>query len=250
MLLGAFILCVEFAKKLQKAASPAPVFDINWRMGSVAEVFLIFVSFQAVAVFFKNPFVGSAHHEGVEAVWAMVEYLFLLVLVWFILRFILKKDLAHAGWRLEEMKADAQVAFRGILFIGVLTVLTNFLYWTELLTPSSKIIRHIKISDLFSQGIFSLIQMGLVLLVSPACEETFYRGFVYPVLRNSLPRGISIFLLSLFFSAVHFQWSYFVLLFLMSWAVTAAYDKTQRLFAPLAIHGFYNLLVLLGFFSY
>ncbi len=248
-LFGVFVVLAFFAKKMFKDA-PQQVFDANWHMGSVAQVFLIFVIFQAIAVYFKNPFVGSQYQEGIESAWAIVEYFFLFALLWVVLRFALGKDLAHAGWQLADIRLDARVAFQGILLLGVMAVLTNFLYWTELLTPSSKIIEHVKISDLFSQGIFSVIQMSLVLFVSPVCEETFYRGFIYPVLRNALPRGVSIFLLSAFFAAVHLQWSYFILLFLMSWVVTLAYEKTQSLAAPVAIHVSYNLLVLLGVFTY
>lgn len=249
LIFGAFALLAAAGSKMVKDPG-APVFDANWNMRSVAEVFFIFIAFQAVAVYFKTPFMDSPDLEGIVAVWAIVEYLFLFVLLWFILRFVLGKDLAHVGWHSGGLAEDAVVAFRGILFLGVLAGLTNFLYWTEILTPSTKIIERVTLASLFSKGIFSVLQMVLVLIVSPVCEETFYRGFIYPVLRNKLPRFLAVGLVSLFFAAVHFQWNYFILLFLMSCAVTVAYDKTKRLVAPVAIHAVYNILIMLGVFSY
>ncbi len=228
----------------------APAFDINWDMVAVAQVFFVFLSFQAVAIFFKNPLMGSEQLGGLVSVWSVIEYLFLFVLIWVILRFVLRNDLAHVGWHVGDFKEEGAVALRGMIVVIILAVLTNFLYWTEILERSSKIIERVTLKDIFSNGVFSVIQVILVLLLSPVAEETFYRGFIYPVLRNKLPPALSGILLSLFFAAVHFQWGYFVLLFFMSYAATMAYEKTRRLMAPVAIHIFYNVLVLFGLFSY
>ena len=244
-----FVLMTFAGAHFFKSSQPSG-FDVNWDMRIVAEIFFTFLLFQAVAVYFKTPFMDSENLEGIVTVWSLIEYVFLFILLWVVARFALGRGLAQMGWRAENLHKDVVVAFRGILFIGVLAGLTNFLYWTEILTVSSKIVERVTLASLLSNGIFSILQMILVLIISPICEETFYRGFIYPVLRNKLPKVFAIVLVSLFFASVHFQWNYFPLLFLMSCAVTVAYDKTQRLVAPVAMHAFYNVLIMLGFFSY
>ena len=244
-----FVLLAWLGAKLYKRPEQA-LFDINWSMGSVAEVFFMFLVFQMVSLYFKNPFMDSDDLEGIVSAWSIVEYIFLFVLLWFVVRFVHRKGLAYLGWRLPDPAADARVAYKGILFICLLALLTYFLYWTEILAPSIKIIHKMTLATLFSNGLFSVLQIVLVLLVSPVCEETFYRGFVYPVLRNSLPKGLAIVLVSLFFAAVHYQWHFMPLLFILSCALTQAYDTTRRLTASVLIHSFYNLLILFGFFSY
>ena len=246
---GLLVLLARLCARRVKTPVP-PAFDINWDMVAVAQVFFVFVFFQAIAIFFKNPLMNSEYLEGLVSVWSVIEYLFLFVLVWVILRFVLRNDLAHVGWHVGDFKEEGIVALRGMIVVIILAVLTNFLYWTEILERSSKILERVTLKDIFSNGVFSVIQVILVLLLSPVAEETFYRGFIYPVLRNKLPTAMAAILLSLFFAAVHFQWGYFVLLFFVSYAATMAYERTRRLLAPVGIHVFYNGMVLFGFFSY
>jgi membrane protease YdiL (CAAX protease family) len=248
-LFGLFVFFFWVGARLFKAPQ-GPDFDVPWGMGSVVEIYLFFIAFQAVAIFFKTPHMGDENLEGIIAIWSTLEYLFLLVMVWCVLRFVLGQGLGYAGWAIGKFASDWPIAIRGILFIGVVAGILNFLYWTEILTPSSKIEYEVSLSGIFAGGVFSSIHVVLVLLISPICEETFYRGFAYPVLRNRLPKLFSILLVSSFFAAVHFQWSHFLYVFLMSWAATEAFDRTKRLFASMCIHSVYNALVLSGVFTY
>ncbi len=247
---GLFALIAAFAaRKTQVPAGTA--WDIPWGMRSVTEVFLIFLGFQALSLVFKNP--GGLEQDAVQTlalIWSAIEYVFLFVLIWFFTTFVHHRTFAAAGWGAGHWREDADKAVRGVLFIAVLAVLTNFLYWTELLSRSSKIIERASLSGLFAEGPVALLRMALVLVISPACEETFYRGYAYPALRKRLPIGLATGLLALFFASVHFQWNYFILLMLMSCAATLAYEKSRRLWAPVAIHACYNFFVLMGWFTY
>jgi len=228
----------------------APVFPISWSMSSVAQVFFIYVFFQAAAVYFKDPSAAGEQLPGLMALWAAIENLFLFALLWLYLRFGLWSNLRDVGWCRLQGSRDISVLIRGIFFIIVLAVLTNFLYWTEILERSDKVIARVRFQDILGSGGLAWTQLALVLLIAPVCEETFYRGFMYPVLRNRLPGAFSAVLLSLFFASGHFQWSYFVPVFLMSVACTVAYEKTRCVWVSVAIHAFYNFLVTFGVFSY
>ncbi len=227
-----------------------PLFNINWGLWSVSEVFVIVILFQVISSYLKNPMVARHNLEGAVTLWTTVEYLFLFMILWYTLRIVLNRNLADVGWHVGILKEDFMALLRGVLFVSVVAVLVNFVYWTEILPATSKIIREVTLRTVFSNGFFSVVQVILVLLFSPVVEEVFYRGFIYPVLRNRLPRSYSIILVSLFFASMHFQWNWFLLLFLMSCAASAAYDRTQRLAAPIIIHSFYNILVLWGYFNY
>ncbi len=249
LLFGIFLMLIRIGAGWVKSHGKLE-FQISWGLREVAEVFFIFLAFQAIAIYFKQPLDAGDNLEGVVAVWSAVEYLFLIVLIWCFVRQLLGSRMANLGWIPGRRTRDIFITLQGFATIVVLAVLTNLLYWTEILERSSKIIRSVSFHELISGGLFSSVQIGLVLLISPVCEETLYRGFIYPVLRNRLPAPLSAILISLFFAALHFDPSNFMLLFLMSIAATIAYEKSRWIGAPIAVHAFYNALVLKGFFAY
>ncbi len=249
LLFGVLLLLIRIGAKLFKSHGKPP-YQIPWGLRAVAEIFFIFLAFQAIAIYFKQPLAGGDNLEGVVAVWSVIEYLFLIVLIWYFVRHVLGSRMANLGWIAARRTRDMFIVLKGLAYVGVLCVLTDLLYWTEILERSSKIIRGVSFHELISEGFFSSVQIGLVLLVSPVCEETLYRGFIYPVLRNRLPAALSAILISIFFAAVHFDPSNFILIFLMSMGATMAYEKSRWIGAPIAVHAFYNALVLKGLFAY
>jgi hypothetical protein len=87
-----------------------------------------------------------------------------------------------------------------------------------------------------------LIVFLIVVLAAPLCEEIFFRGYLYPPMRNALGIGPAIFLNGLLFSLVHFS------LFGLFSRIAAGcvfcylYEYKEDLFAPITAHAINNFI--------
>ncbi len=87
-------------------------------------------------------------------------------------------------------------------------------------------------------------------LITVSCEESFYRGFCYPVFRNKFGVFRGILVTSLIFTLAH----YFRFDFFYTWLVSIPiefvtalsfgilYEKTRSVFAPITAHLIFNYL--------
>ena len=80
-----------------------------------------------------------------------------------------------------------------------------------------------------------------VLLVPPA-EETLFRGVLYPWIKQAgLPR-VALWGTSLVFALVHFNLVSFLPLMVFALLLTALYERTDNLLAPVTAHAMFNAL--------
>jgi uncharacterized protein len=96
------------------------------------------------------------------------------------------------------------------------------------------------------------VGVGLVLLfcftlviLAPVCEEIFFRGYLYPALRNRMNKQPAMFLNGLLFAAAHFDIVGFLPRFLLGYGLCWMYDDNHTLVGPIAGHALYNGLILL-----
>jgi len=84
--------------------------------------------------------------------------------------------------------------------------------------------------------VFGLIT---VLLVPPA-EETFFRGILYPWIKQAGYPRLALWGTSLLFAAIHNNLPSFVPLLVLALALAILYERTGNLLAPIAAHAVFN----------
>jgi membrane protease YdiL (CAAX protease family) len=87
------------------------------------------------------------------------------------------------------------------------------------------------------QAYFGLAAVG----VAPVAEELFFRGILYPTIKQrGFPR-LAWWGTALFFAAIHANVMTFVPLTVLALVFTALYERTGNLLAPIAAHAVFNL---------
>lgn len=92
-------------------------------------------------------------------------------------------------------------------------------------------------------GLVFLLFATLVVL-APVCEEIFFRGHLYPALRNRVDRQPAMIVNGLLFAAAHFEIVGFLPRFLLGWGLCYIYERKRNLSGPIAGHALYNGLIL------
>ena len=85
-------------------------------------------------------------------------------------------------------------------------------------------------------------------LIAPVCEELFFRGYLYAVLKEAGLRSAGVFV-TLFFALVHGVDAMFLPRLLMGFLLLCLMLRTESLLAPVLVHAVYNLTVLLLSFA-
>lgn len=95
------------------------------------------------------------------------------------------------------------------------------------------------------RGYLLMLAVGL----APVFEETFFRGFMYPALKNRLGIAGGLAVVSLVFATVHLNLNAFVPVFVLGAMLGIAYEVTGTILVPVTIHALFNTanLVLLLF---
>lgn len=94
---------------------------------------------------------------------------------------------------------------------------------------------------------FTLIAVAiLVIVVAPAAEEFFFRGFFYRALRTRLGIASAAVLDGLLFGAIHYDGSSTLVLLpvlaVLGLVFCLVYEKTGTLFATIGLHAFNNII--------
>jgi hypothetical protein len=76
---------------------------------------------------------------------------------------------------------------------------------------------------------------------APVCEELYFRGFVYPVLRHRFGIPAAVTITSCLFAAVHLDLVRFLFLALLGAFLAIVCEKTRSLLPAIAAHSAYNL---------
>jgi membrane protease YdiL (CAAX protease family) len=82
----------------------------------------------------------------------------------------------------------------------------------------------------------------LALFLAPVVEELFFRGMLYPAIKQAGFPRLAVWGVSLLFALVHFNLVSFVPLFVLAILLTLLYEHTDNLLAPIAAHALFNAL--------
>lgn len=83
-------------------------------------------------------------------------------------------------------------------------------------------------------------------VVAPMKEEMFFRGLIYPPLRQTFGRGKGILLTGLFFAALHLEVIRFIPLFIGGVVLTWLYERSGNIWTSIVAHGTWNILMALA----
>ncbi len=97
---------------------------------------------------------------------------------------------------------------------------------------------------------FNYVIMGVLIVVfAPVLEEIFFRGFVYPLMRNSGNVKRAILLSAFIFASLHFSLWAFLPITCIGYFLASLYERTGSLYASITFHVLNNLMtVLIVFF--
>lgn len=99
-----------------------------------------------------------------------------------------------------------------------------------------------------SPGLIVLLFVTLVVL-APVCEEIFFRGYLYPTLRNRMNMQPAMVVNGVLFAAAHLQLVGFLPRLLLGYGLSYLYEKNRTLGGPIVGHALYNgLIVVLSLF--
>lgn len=107
---------------------------------------------------------------------------------------------------------------------------------------------------LASSGVSGLLVFLLIftlVVLAPVCEEIFFRGYLYPALRNRMSVQPAMVLNGLLFAAAHFEIVGFLPRMLLGYGLCYMYERNHSLTGPMVGHALYNglLILLFGVFS-
>lgn len=128
------------------------------------------------------------------------------------------------------------------LFVGV-GLLGSFL--TKVLgTPPYQSFALAVIGANYPWEFILLVFLGGV--VAPIKEEMFFRGVIYPPLRQAFGRGKGILLTGLFFAALHLEIIRFLPLLIGGIVLTWLYERSASIWPAIVAHGTWNVLMALA----
>jgi len=242
-----FVLAVELVSRLLKKDYRS--FDVEWSTRGIIEVFLIFTGFQAATVFFKGD-IEMTTLESVTTFWAIIQYLFLFVLTLYFAFFQYGSTAGKLGCTTHGLTWDLIKAGEYIVYLALACALVKIAYLYELAEPTTRITNRISWQEFLAGGGVMYMKYWLVFLISPVTEEIFYRGYIFPVVRNKIGPLLGALFVSLFFAAVHFDNRFCILIFLLSFTLCYLYEKRRSLIAPILLHIAYNVFIVLGLFTH
>ena len=91
--------------------------------------------------------------------------------------------------------------------------------------------------------------LGIATVVlAPAAEETLFRGILYPAIKQAGYPRLALWLTSFAFAGMHANAVAFLPLLVLSLLLTALYEKTGNLLAPIMAHALFNSIELVNLF--
>jgi len=243
----------------RRPARPAVFPNAPWGVG---EAFVIFFASMAIAAT-VGLVLSQALNISTASLSSRIVYIFIssIVLYSFLLAGTFysvvvrhKSTLSAIGIKLEGMGKSLTwgVGLGVPLFIGAL----GLAYISQLITgpttsnsPISRSMNQVATAGV-STGFVFLLVFTLVVL-APVCEEIFFRGYLYPALRNRMDMQPAMILNGILFAAAHFELVGFLPRMLLGYGLCYMYDRNRNLAASMLGHALYNalLIVLFGVFN-
>ena len=101
------------------------------------------------------------------------------------------------------------------------------------------------IEKFFQTRMYAYLMAGFGILIAPAIEELYFRGFLYPVLARAVGMVAGVAMTSLAFTLLHglqlsFSWAAMLMIFIVGLALTLVRAWTRSVAAGVLLHMSYN----------
>jgi len=223
-----------------------------WGVGEAAIIFAIaYVAASAISFFvyqvLKNTFTTTTAAFLLIFFSSVVLYSFLLAGTFYSVKVRHRSTLTALGLKLDGLGKGIGLGFAiGIpLFVAAIFVayVIQKIVGPTTTDQVSKSVNKIA-SGGVNAGLIALLVITLVVL-APICEEIFFRGYLYPALRNRMNRQPAMVLNGLLFAAAHFELIGFVPRAVLGYGLCYIYERNRTLGGSITGHALYNGLVLL-----
>lgn len=87
-----------------------------------------------------------------------------------------------------------------------------------------------------------VVMLAILTVVVPIAEETFFRGFVYRVLRERWGVAVGVLASASFFGVVHLEPVHFLPIFVLGVILAYSLERTRSLLPAIAVHAVNNLV--------
>jgi membrane protease YdiL (CAAX protease family) len=92
-----------------------------------------------------------------------------------------------------------------------------------------------------ASGMWDRVVLGIVtIILAPVAEETFFRGILYPTIKQAGFPRLALWTTSLLFAVIHKNLVVFVPLLALAIALTMLYERFDNLLAPITAHALFN----------
>lgn len=210
---------------------PAAPWKTREILAGIGLVILLNVVFALLIIWLSNKAISI--DQGLVAL--LTEAVFLFAAWFFSVRFY------KLGWSsLGFTKFRPAFIGLGCGFIA-LTYVFNIIYSLLVLFPLGLTVQ----GKMFSLLINMPMSIGLSLaitVVSPFCEEVFFRGFLFAGLRQKLGWKLAAVISSAFFAAMHLEWTALLPIFLLGLFLAFLYERSRSLWPSIMMHAMNNII--------
>jgi len=220
----------------------------RWSFGELGRVVLLVVMIAGLLPFVRIALLASQHQWSLDThVWMTVSMLFLdLLVVLAILTFAigkgrsLRKMFGMSSAR--QVGRSIRVGFRGYLavfpWIFMLLLLIVKLAQAFHIKPPFEPIHELILQE--QRPAVLALTMLLACVVGPLAEEFFFRGMLYPAIRQRSSRLTAMLASAAVFSLIHTNLLGFLPIMVLGCLLADLYERTGSLSSPLFVHVVHN----------
>ena len=244
---GLLLWAAARVRRRQPILRQQPIIEAQWTLWDVAKIaciylFLMFLGFSVVSRII--PLHGISEDKAL-LVSLGVNYFALAGTLLFICRVVCVErgqPLRALGWALPGGPSDLRrtagcyAALQPLFFAALFITQALAARFGIKLQPQEIVPRFMS-----EQSLSVMVTiMVLACVVAPILEETFFRGFLQPALRNRLGQRAAILLTALVFAGAHRSLSVFLPVLVLGLMLGYLYEKTQSTFASAMLHAMHN----------
>ena len=158
-----------------------------------------------------------------------------------------RKHGLNARWL--GLRAARPAKSAALVAAGLVVILGINLLWGVVM-QAFDIPGQVDLVPLFGEGPYGLLSAIVVAcIVAPVAEEIFFRGFVYPGMRDRWGLAIGVAVSALVFSVFHMSLNTLIPIALMGAVLAVLYERANSLWPCIALHALVNLLGVVGAYA-
>jgi membrane protease YdiL (CAAX protease family) len=223
-----------------------------WRVGEAVIIFgIAFVAASVLSLLvyqvLKSAFTATTSAFLLIFFSSVILYAFLLAGTFYSVKVRHGSHLSALGLRIEGLGKGVLWGVGVGLPLFVAAILVSYVV-TRLFGPTNTDVVSNSVNKIANGGIspYLILLLAITLVVlAPVCEEIFFRGYLYPALRNRMDKQPAMIVNGLLFAAAHFELIGFLPRFLLGWGLCYIYERNRTLGAPITGHALYNGFILL-----